>query len=61
MQDIKFNAILRIASVLLFFLIWQLASFLLSVELLPSPKNVFLKLIEEFSSNELVFHTFITL
>jgi len=61
MQDIKFNAILRIASVLLFFVIWQLASFLLSVELLPSPKNVYLKLIEEFSSNELVFHTFITL
>lgn len=61
MQDIKFNAILRIASVVLFFLIWQLASFLLSAELLPSPRNVFLKLIEEFSSNELVFHTSITL
>ena len=61
MQDIKFNAILRIASVVLFFLIWQLASFLLSAELLPSPKNVFLKLIEEFTSHELVFHTFITL
>ena len=57
----KFNAILRIASVLLFFIIWQGASFLLSAELLPSPKNVCLKLIEEFSSNELVFHTLITL
>ena len=55
------NAILRIASVALFFFIWELASSLMSVDLLPSPNDVFLKIIEESKSSELFFHTFITL
>ena len=55
------NAIIRLASVLLFFLIWQLCSIFLSVDLLPSPKDVLIKLSEEFSNNELVFHTLLTL
>jgi NitT/TauT family transport system permease protein len=59
--QIKSNAILRIASIITFFLIWQLSSLALNVDLLPSPLNVFLKIIEEFKSNELIFHTLITL
>ena len=55
------NAIIRLASVLLFFIIWQLCSIFLSVDLLPSPKDVLIKVSEEVSNNELFFHTFITL
>ena len=55
------NAILRIASVALFFFIWKVASSLVSIDLLPSPNDVFLKIIEESKSSELFFHTFITL
>ena len=31
------------------------------MDLLPGPENVFQKIIEELESNELIFHTFITL
>jgi len=57
----KSNAILRIASVALFFLIWQTASLFINIELLPSPAEVLSKVIEEAKTNELFFHTFITL
>ncbi len=55
------SAFLRIASVSAFFLIWELCSRLLEVDLLPGPESVFKKIIEEFESNELIFHTLITL
>ncbi len=61
MNIMRSNAIIRLASVLLFFIIWQLCSIFLSVDLLPSPKDVLIKVSEEFSNNELFFHTFITL
>ncbi len=55
------SAFLRIASISIFFLIWELSSRFLEVDLLPGPENVFQKIIEEFESNELIFHTFVTL
>ena len=55
------SAFLRIASISIFFLIWELSSRFLEVDLLPGPENVFQKIIEEFESNELIFHTLITL
>ena len=55
------SAFLRIASICIFFLIWELSSRFLEVDLLPGPENVFEKIIEEFESNELFFHTLITL
>jgi len=61
MNILKSNAILRIVSISLFFLIWQLSSYFLNVELLPSPRNVIIKIFEEASNNELFFHTIITL
>ena len=61
MEFLRSNAILRIASVALFFLIWQASSFYINIELLPSPAEVFSKIIEEARTNELFFHTFITL
>ena len=61
MEFYKSNAILRIASVALFFLIWQTASLFINIELLPSPAEVLSKVIEEAKTNELFFHTFITL
>ena len=61
MESLRSNAILRIASVALFFLIWQTSSLFTNIELLPSPAEVFSKIIEEAQTNELFFHTFITL
>jgi len=61
MNSLKFNAILRSASVLLFFIIWQISSLIVNVDLLPGPKEVFLKILEEAESSELFIHTFITL
>ena len=61
MVNIKSNAILRFASVFLFFAIWQATSLLLNVDLLPGPKEVFSKIVEEAQSSELFIHTFITL
>ena len=55
------NAFLRIASVSIFFVIWEVFSRILEVDLLPGPENVLKKTVEEFESNELVFHTLITL
>ena len=61
MVNIKSNAILRFASVFLFFAMWQATSLLLNVDLLPGPKEVFSKIVEEAKSSELFIHTFITL
>jgi len=61
MKFLNSNAIIRLASIILFFLIWQVASSFVNIDLLPSPKNVFIKLNEEALSNELFFHTSITL
>lgn len=55
------SAFLRIVSICIFFLTWELSSRFLEVDLLPGPENVFEKIIEEFESNELFFHTSITL
>lgn len=55
------NALLRIASVSLFFLIWEISSRFLEIDLLPGPDSVFEKIIEEFNDEELIFHTLITL
>ena len=57
MLHIKSNAILRIASVISFFLIWQFSSLFFDVDLLPSPHSVFSKIIEESLNRELFFHT----
>lgn len=61
MNSLQSNAILRSASVLLFFIIWQVSSLVINVDLLPGPKEVFLKIIEEAESYELFIHTSITL
>jgi len=61
MNNKGLNAIIRIASVLIFFSIWQVFSFILEVDLLPGPKDVILKIIEETENNELYIHTAITL
>ena len=61
MVNFKSNAILRFASVFLFFAIWQATSLSLNVDLLPGPKEVFSKIVEEAQSSELFIHTFITL
>ncbi len=55
------NAIIRIASILLFFGIWQLSSMYLQVELLPGPQEVYEKIILEANDDELFYHTSITL
>ena len=55
------NAIIRIASILIFFGLWQISSYFMQVDLLPGPKDVMIKIIEESENNELFFHTAITL
>ena len=55
------NAIIRSASILIFFGLWQVASYFMQVDLLPGPKDVIFKIIEESENNEIIFHTVITL
>ena len=55
MNSVKTNAILRIASIITFFLIWHLSSIFVDVELLPGPYEVSKKIIEEAESSELIF------
>ncbi|MEE2695093.1 MAG: ABC transporter permease subunit [Pseudomonadota bacterium] len=55
------NAIIRIASIIIFFSIWQFSSLVVEIDLLPGPKDVFYKILEETEKNELYFHTAITL
>merc|ERR1711991_479443 len=61
MNSFKTNAILRIASIITFFLIWHICSIFVDIELLPGPHDVSKKINEEAKSSELFFHTFITL
>tara|TARA_B100000035_G_scaffold298517_1_gene292369 strand:- start:125 stop:874 length:750 start_codon:yes stop_codon:yes gene_type:complete len=61
MNAFSSNAVLRIASIFSFFLIWHLASIFVDVELLPGPNEVSKKIVEEAISSELFFHTLITL
>ena len=55
------NAIIRIVSILIFFGIWQLSSVYVEIDLLPGPNEVMQKVIAESETNELIFHTSITL
>ena len=55
------NAVIRIVSILIFFAIWQLSSTYVQIDLLPGPSEVMQKIIEESETNELIFHTSITL
>ncbi len=55
------SAIIRIASILLFFCLWQVSSIIIEVDLLPGPKEVFNKIILETENNEIYYHTAITL
>ena len=61
MKFLNSNAIIRLASIILFFLIWQISSSFVNIDLLPSPRSVLIKLNEEALSSELFFHTLITL
>ena len=61
MDFLKTNAILRIASIITFFLIWHIASIFVDIDLLPGPSEVSKKIVEEAQSSELFFHTLITL
>ena len=61
MDLLKSNAILRIASIIAFFLIWHISSLFVNVDLLPGPSEVSKKILEEAESSELFFHTLITL
>ena len=61
MDFLKTNAILRIASIITFFLIWHIASIFVDIDLLPGPSEVSKKIVEEAQSSELFLHTFITL
>ncbi len=55
------NAVIRIVSILIFFGIWQLSSIYVQVDLLPGPNEVMQKIVDESETNELIFHTSITL
>lgn len=61
MSSIKSNLLLRVSSFFVFFLIWALASLITDSSILPSPKDVFRTIGEEFNNSELFLHTFITL
>ena len=53
MDFLKTNAILRIASIITFFLIWHIASIFVDIDLLPGPSEVSKKIVEEAQSSEL--------
>ena len=55
------NAVIRIASILIFFSLWQISSLYVEVDLLPGPGEVFDKIILEAEDNEIFYHTAITL
>ena len=61
MQKSSSNAIIRVASILIFFGIWQVASILVEIDLLPGPSEVYSKIITESENNEIFYHTAITL
>ena len=45
------NAVIRIASILIFFSLWQISSLYVEVDLLPGPGEVFDKIILEAEDN----------
>ena len=55
------SALLRLASMLSFFLLWYLFSVLIDNTLLPGPFDVLKTIITEYKNSELFFHTFTTL
>ncbi len=55
------NAIIRVASIIIFFGIWQLSSLYLEIDLLPGPKEVYSKIISESEDYEIYYHTAVTL
>ena len=61
MSSILTNASIRLVSLLLFLSIWFGSSFFFNSSLLPGPIDVFEKVILEIESDELFFHTLITL
>ena len=61
MEKNNSNAVIRIASILIFFSIWQISSLYVEVDLLPGPSEVFDKIILEAEDNEIFYHTAITL
>ena len=61
MISLKTNFMLRSISIFVFFLLWTFFSTIFDSSLLPNPTDVFLKIISEFKSSELVFHTSLTL
>ncbi len=60
-EKFKSSSLLRVTSIFIFFLMWWISSFLYNNSLLPSPDNVFIKIVDEINNKELFFHTFITL
>lgn len=60
-NNIKTNALIRLSSLLIFLFFWHFAGSIFDSSLLPGPNEVFKKIISEIESNELYFHTFITL
>ena len=61
MISLKTNFMLRSISIFVFFLLWTFFSTIFDSSLLPNPTDVFLKIMSEFKSSELVFHTSLTL
>ena len=61
MSGVITNASIRLLSFLLFLLIWFSSSFIFNSSLFPSPNNVLEKIMSEIESDELFFHTLITL
>ncbi len=58
---INSDTFLRLVSFLVFFALWFFSSYIFNSTLLPSPNNVFAKILTEIKNNELFFHTFTTL
>lgn len=61
MISLKTNFMLRSISIFVFFLLWTFFSSIFDSSLLPNPTDVFSKIMSEFKSSELVFHTSLTL
>jgi len=55
------NPRLRIASLVLFIAIWQLAAIVVERQLLPGPQQVFFSIVDHLGQGELIFHLSTTL
>lgn len=58
---INSDTFLRSLSFFVFLILWSLSSQIFNSSLLPSPNNVFIKIVNEIRNDELIFHTLITL